>query len=959
MPDWNKYVRDHLAPLALDAERESQMVDEMAQHLEAVFEDALAAGASEQTAFARAANHIKDWRLLECELVRSKRPLAEPLINTRLAREARIQWQSRTGGTVMGSILQDVNYGIRMLVKSKVFSAVAIVSLALAIGANTAIFSLVDAVVLKTLPVEKPNELVLFNWLSGEAFMARSISGTLNKDKATGLSTSTSFSYDTFKQIRDQTRTLTEVLAFAELEQLTVNIDGQAAIATGQVVSGNYYSSLGVSAIAGRALAADDDQLGADPVAVISYRYWQRRFGLDAGAVGKRISINNVPFEIVGVAPRGFEGTLQIGASPDITIPISMEPRVRALSGSLIDEPGTWWLQIMGRLKAGSTFEQTHAALEGVFQQSALDGYRASLAQAARKQKVQTEEPNPGEPSMPTLRVVSGSQGLDDARAEYAPSLLILTAVMGLFLLIACANAATLLLSRAATRHKEIAVRLALGATRWRVIRQLLIESLLLAIIGGALGVVLALWGKDILLALRPWGGGALGLELKLDLRVLGFTALLSMLTAILFGLAPALRATRVDLGPALKDTSRSFTAGGRFGLTKGLVISQVALSLVLLIGAGLFVQTLSNLHSVDFGFNAEDLLLFRVDPRLSGYKKDLIPKLYEQILERVEAVPGVARATISRHPLLSGSAAIDMAFVDGKPAPSAPKSVREMTWMQRVGSNFLDTMEIPIVMGRGLLPNDDERAPKVAVINQTMARKHFGDENPIGKRFGFDSPAHSRDIEIVGVARDAKYSSLRMEVPNTVYLPYLQDPQGVGQMNFAIRTTADPTLLAGSIREAVRQVDSNLPIFALQTQTQQAESLLTSERLFATLSGFFGLLALLLATIGLYGVMSYGVARRTNEIGIRMALGARASQVVGLIFRETMLLVFVGVTIGVGAAIATTRFVESLLFGLTPTDPITIALGVFFMICVSAAAGYLPARRASRVDPLTALRHE
>ncbi|HXU09292.1 MAG TPA: ABC transporter permease, partial [Blastocatellia bacterium] len=283
MSDWTKYVRDHLAPLALDAERESQMVDEMAQHLEAVFEDALAAGASEQTAFERAATHIKDWRLLECELVRSKRPIAQPLVNTRLAREARIQWQSRIGGRVMGSILQDVNYGIRMLVKSKVFSAVAIVSLGLAIGANTAIFSLVDAVVLRTLPVKKPNELVLFNWLSGEAFMARSISGTLDKDKATGLSTSTSFSYDTFKQFREQTRTLTDVLAFAELEQLTVNIDGQAAIATGQVVSSNYYSSLGVSAIAGRALTADDDQLGADPVAVISYRYWQRRFGLDAG----------------------------------------------------------------------------------------------------------------------------------------------------------------------------------------------------------------------------------------------------------------------------------------------------------------------------------------------------------------------------------------------------------------------------------------------------------------------------------------------------------------------------------------------------------------------------------------------------------------------------------------------------------------------------------------------------
>jgi predicted permease len=959
MPDWKQYVREHLPPLALGAEREVQMVDEMAQHLEAVYEDALAGDLSEQDAFNRAAAHIKDWQLLECELIRSKRPLAAPLINSPFAREARLHYQSRIGGTVMGSILQDAHYGIRMLLKSKIFSAVAIASLGLAIGANTAIFSLVDAVVLKPLPVKNPNELVLFNWLSGEGFMARSISGTLDKDKATGLSTSTSFSFDTFKQFRDQTETLSDVFAFAELEQLTVKVDGEATIGTGQVVSGNYYSSLGMLAVAGRSITPDDDQLAADPVAVISYRYWQTRFGLDARAVGTGISINGVPFEIVGVAPRGFDGTLQVGVSPDITIPIAMEPRVRALSGSLINEPGTWWLQIMGRLKAGSTFEQTRTVLERVFQQSALDGYHASLAQTAAKQKGNTEEPNEREPSVPTLRVVSGSQGLNDARREYASSLLILTAVVGLVLLIACANVATLLLARAASRHKEIAVRLALGASRWRVIRQLLTESLLLAILGGALGIVFALWGKDMLLALRPWGGGALGLELKLDLRVLGFTAALSMLTAVLFGLAPALRATRVDVGPALKDSARSVIAGGRFGLTKGLVVSQVALSLLLLIGAGLFVRTLSNLHNVNFGFNAENLLLFRVDPRLSGYKKEQIATLYEQMLERVEAVPGVAGATVSRHPLLSGSAAIDMAFVDGKPAPAPPKSAREMTWMQRVRFNFLDTMEIPIVSGRSLLPGDDERAPRVAVINQTMARKHFGDENPIGKRFGFDSPAHSRDIEIVGVARDAKYSSIRMEVPNTVYLPYLQDPRGLGQMNFEIRTTADPTLLAVSIREAVRQVDPSLPIFSVQTQTQQAESMLTSERLFATLSAFFGLLALLLATIGLYGVMSYGVARRTNEIGIRMALGARASQVVGLIFRETMLLVFTGVTIGVGAAIATTRWVESMLFGLTPNDPLTIVLGVLLMICVSAAAGYLPARRASRVDPLTALRHE
>ncbi|HSB11474.1 MAG TPA: ABC transporter permease [Blastocatellia bacterium] len=957
MPDWKKYVRDHLAPLALGAEREAQMVDEMAQHLEAVYEEALSDGLPEHEALTRTVAHIKDWRLLECELIRSKRPVAGPLINNRVAREARLQSETRKAGTTMGSFLQDLRYGIRMLARSRAFTAVAVVSLGLAIGANTAIFSLVDAVVLKTLPVRKPNELVLFSWLSGEEFMASTISGTLKKDKATGLSTSTSFSYDTFNQFRDHSQTLTDVLAFAELEQLTVKADGQATITTGQVVSGSYYSALGVSPMAGRPITEDDDQVGADPVAVISYRYWQRRFGLDPNTIGKTVDINGVSFKLIGVAPHGFEGTLQVGQSPDFTIPLAMEPRVRALSGSLMNERGAWWLRIMGRLKPAATREQTRVELERLFQQSALEGYQESLAQKARKPKGKTEER--GEPSVPTLRVASGSQGLNEARAEYSLSLLILAAVVGLVLLIACANVATLLLSRATSRQKEIAVRLALGASRWRVIRQLLTESVLLAILGAALGVVLAFWGKDVLLALRPWGGEELELELKLDPRVLGFTALLSLLTALLFGIAPALRATRVELGSALKETGRSLIGGAHIGLTKGLVIVQVALSLLLLIGAGLFVRTLSNLHSVDLGFNARNLLLFRVDPRLSGYKKDQIANLYQRLLERIEAVPGVTRATLSRHPLLSGSAAIDMAFIEDKPTPAAPTSFKDMTWMQRVRANFLDTMEIPIMTGRGLQDTDDERGPRVAVINQTMARKQFGDENPIGKRFGFESPEHSRDIEIVGVARDAKYSSLRMEVPSTVYLPYLQDLQGLGQMNFEVRTSGDPAQLAGSIREAVREVDANLPLFGMYTQLQQADLSLASERLFASLSGFFGVLALLLATIGLYGVMSYGVARRTNEIGIRMALGARPPQVVSMVLRETMLLVIVGVAIGVGAAIATTRLIESMLFGLTPNDPVSILLGVLLMICVSAFAGYLPARRASRVDPLTALRHE
>lgn len=498
-------------------------------------------------------------------------------------------------------------------------------------------------------------------------------------------------------------------------------------------------------------------------------------------------------------------------------------------------------------------------------------------------------------------------------------------------------------------------MRLALGAGRRRLMRQMLTESVLLAMLGGALGLLFANWGKDLLLTLRPWGGGALDLNLKLDLRVLGFTAAVCLATGILFGVAPAWRATRVDLSPALKESARSVIRGSRFGLSEALVILQVALSLVLLAGAGLFVRTLRNLNNVDVGFNPENVLLFRVSPRLSGYKSNQVAHLYEQMLERIEAVPGVLRATISRHPLLSGSAAIDHVYIEARPAPGE----RDYTYIQRVRSNFFETMEIPLVLGRSLSEQDDERAPRVAVINHTMVRKYFASEDPIGKRFGFDGEEHSREIEIAGVVRDAKYTSLRDETPPTVYLPYRQQASSLGQMNFEVRTAGDPTVLVGAIREAVSEVDRNVPLFDVKTQKRQAEQSLAQERLFATLSTFFGSLALLLACIGMYGVMSYAVARRTNEIGIRMALGATGPRVTRMVMRETLLLVVIGVVIGLGATLASTRLIEGMLFGLAPTDPVTISFATLLMIGVAALAGYLPARRASKVDPMIALRYE
>lgn len=847
----------------------------------------------------------------------------------------------------MGSLVQDLRYGVRMLLKSKAFTAVAVLSLALGIGANTALFSLVDSVLLKMLPVKRPNELVLFNWLSGPRGMSRRIDGNITTDSVTGMRSSTSFSYLTFQRIRDHNETLSGLFAFAPFEQLNVNVDGVAEVAGGQLVTGGYYDALGVQAMLGSTIRPGDDDDGADPVVVITHRYWERRFARDPEVIGKKINVNNVTFTIIGVTPPEFFGTLQVGESSDLTIPMSLESQLRPRSQSL-RQAWFWWVRIMGRLKPGVAAEQARANLEGQFQQSAREGWEAGLAQFPAQGQAQSPQPR----DVPSLRVASGSQGLNELRSAYSQPLTILVIVVGVVLLIACANVANLSLSRAASRQKEIAVRLALGASRWRLVRQLLTESVLLAILGGVVGVIFAYWGTDVLLALRPWGGGELVLYLKLDLRVLGFTIGVSAITGLLFGLAPALRATRVDLTPALKDNARSLVGGSRSLLTKSLIVTQVAMSLVLLIGAGLFVSTLRNLQAVDVGFNRENLLLFRVDPRLSGYSGLQIANLYSRITERIEAVPGVRSATISRHPLLSGNRRTSSLSVQG-----ASEEASEAVYVNLVSASFFETMELPIVVGRGLSPRDDERAPKVAVINQTMARKYFGEDNPVGRRFGFGGPEEADKIEIVGVARDAKYTSLRQETPATAYTPYLQETPG--QMNFAVRTAGDVRALVPSIQEAVRDVDSNLPMFDVKTQSQQSDESVTGERLFATLSSFFGLVALVLACIGLYGVMSYGVARRTNEIGIRMALGATTLGVTRMVMRETMQVVGIGVAIGLGAAVATTRLVAAMLFGLAPTDPLMISFAVLLMIAVAALAGYIPARRASRVDPMIALRYE
>jgi len=509
-------------------------------------------------------------------------------------------------------------------------------------------------------------------------------------------------------------------------------------------------------------------------------------------------------------------------------------------------------------------------------------------------------------------------------------------------------------LVRAATRRKEIAVRLALGAGRFRLIRQLLTESVLLAGFGGALGVAMAYWGKDLLLTLQPWGGGELAIDLKLDMRVLGFTIAISLLTGLLFGLTPALRATRLDLTPALKNTARNSSGHARNSLSKALVVAQVALSLVLLIVAGLFTRTLRNLQSLETGFNHENLVTFGLNPRLNNYPPAQIAQLFRRLLERLEAIPGVRSATLSQYPILAGSRNDAPIFVQNRtllPSEGSSASVND------VAANFLDTLQIPILRGRGLTLRDDERAPKVAVVNQAFARKYFGGEDPLGKRIGLDSVKNNGQLEIVGIAQDAKYFDLRGDMPPTVYLPYFQEP--ASDAYFTVRTTGEPTAMFALIRQTMREIDGSLPISDFKTVRQQVESAWAQERFFASLSGFFGLLALSLAAIGVYGVMAYSVTLRRHEIGIRLALGAGRRDVIRLALGESLRLVALGVGIGLATALATTRLIYAQLFGLAPTDPLTITTATLLLVVVAALAGYLPARKAAQTDPMLALGNE
>jgi predicted permease len=812
-------------------------------------------------------------------------------------------------------LLRDLRYAARTLRRSPGFTAIVVLSLALGIGANTAIFSVTDGLLLRMLPVSEPQQLVRIQGTTFVAFLKRQVNFDV-------------FPREVYERFRDHNDVFADTFAFHDLERPEVSIDGRIeSFGQVQLVSGNFFPALGVNAIIGRGITPDEDRV-ANPVAVISYGYWKRRFAFDSSVIGKKVTVNNVVLEIIGVTPARFFG-ISPDTAPDLWAPLSMQNEFTVLSRQ------NDVMNVMARLKPGVAAQQASAAVSVLYQQIPKD---------LRFGKGNTREIS--------LAALPGGQGYSTLREQFSRPLAMLTIVVGLVLLTACANVASLLLARATARQTEMSTRLAIGAGRARLIRQLFTESFLLAVAGGIVGLAFAWWGNSALLSQLP--NGASPLTWHLDARTLGFTAAVSALTGIVFGLAPALRGTRVNLagGTRTATTSRS---GLR--LNKILVVSQVAMSLLLLAAAGLFVRSLGNLRNVDLGFNPERLVQVSIDTQGAGYRGPQIPALHEQLLERLSAIPGVRSVSGVRNGIIQNSSTYTSLSIPGyTPPPGQDMPVDSAD----VGPRFFETAGLPLLSGRDFSAADNASSPKVVIISETLARLYFPGQNPVGRRLGTGLEQAS-GFEIVGVAKDAKLAAIRRKVGPMMYFALLQTgPNRISAME--IRTTADPASVMTTARQQVLAINRRLFV-SVKTVPQQIDDTLLQERMIGKVSALFGLLALLLASGGLYGLMAYSVARRTNEIGIRMALGAERERVLGMILRETLVLVCIGVAIGIPAVLAAGRLVghwmDSLLFGLRATDPVTIALAALVLAVAAVLAGYVPARRASRLDQMAALRYE
>jgi predicted permease len=833
-------------------------------------------------------------------------------------------------------MFQDMRYGLRMLLKTPGFTLAAALSLALGIGANTAIFSLIDAVLLKSLPVREPESLVFFG--KGEGVGATD--GF--PDRSWDL-----FSYPFYREMRRRNEVFSEVGATLSMSWSvhgaanTNGTSGEMVRIDVQPVSGAYFSTLGVNAGLGRVITEADDQVaGAHPVAVVSHAWWESQLGGDPAAVGKTITIDKVAYTIIGVAPKEFFGTT-VGKAPDLWIPLAMETQLPPGHWKGRENPEWQSLHLIARLKNGVSAEQASAAVTLLFKQS-LQERAGAQASAERMQDIQRAY----------IELTPAARGISKLRGAFSTSLQILMAVVGVVLLIACANVANLLLARAASRQKEFAVRLALGAGRTRLIRQLLTESVLLAGLGAAAGIFLAWLGSRLLVLMAGAGSDPLPLDVTPNARILGFTLLTSLLSALIFGTAPAIRAARIEPNSSLKGGKGAAQAASRSRFGKALVVAQVALSLLLLVGAGLFVRTLINLQNLPSGFNQQNVMLFYVDTTTTGYEGDQLNALLREVEERVKATPGVQAASFSAYFFNQGAWTSSIFTRD----QNLPEGQSRDVSNKFVGQDYFTTMGIQLLQGRVFGPQDTDKSRQVAVVSETMARRFFPNSSPLGKRFG-RAAEKSGQFEIIGVVKDAKDMSLTEEWRPIAYYPYSQGREPMS--NLVARYSGSPEAVVPQARQAIREVNRNLPIDGVVSLSEHISRSLARQRLVARLAAFFGLLALSLACVGLYGVLSYAVARRANEIGIRMALGAQRRDVIWLVLREALALVVAGVTVGLLSSLAATRTASTLLYGLEPNDPPTIAAATLLLLAVAALASYMPARRASRVDPMTALREE
>ena len=914
------------------------------------FRSATQRGRLEEEMEAELAVHLES---LTADLVRAGFSPTEAARRARIALGSTVVhkdgMRNSLGLNFIDNLNADLRYGARRLSRSAGFTAVAAISLALAIGANTTIFSLAKQLLYERLAVPHAADLRLLAWNGTKGHVAvHHIWGDWSP-YGDGRVTSASFSYPAYLQLRANNHVMQDLFAF-KVTGMNATIGGNAQQVQTELVSGNYYGALDVRPVLGRAIAPTDDAApGQGAVAVISQGLWERAFGRSPSAVGQVIKLNEVPVTVIGVNPRGFTGAKGTQRSPDIFVPMAMQPLVSPHVGisSLLTDTNEWWVNVMGRVKAG---------VPDVTAEATLDGQLNAVVRATMPVR-QNED-------IPRIDLRDGSRGLFVQQQTFAKPMAVLLTMVGFVLLLACANIANLMLARGTQRQREMSVRLALGAGRARIARQMLVESLMLAALGGAGGLIFGYFGSTLVPKLTENAWERSAFHIHFDWMVFGFTAGVTILTGILFGLAPAWAAARTQVSSDLKESSLSVTRRRKGWGGKWLVGFQIALSTLLVVGAGLFLRTLASLNAIHVGFRTDHLLLAEINPPQKQYPAGKDIQLHMRLVEAIAATPGVEAVSPSWVAYIADDVNRETFIPEGTVSEKDKDNAENFNV---VGNSFFPMMQIPILAGRSFGPQDTATSAKVGIINASLAKELFPNQDPIGKRFtndGHDSDGHGVKpakewVTIVGVCADTRYSNLRDEPPPQFFLPFAQQTEVGGSLNYLIRTRLSPETIVPALRSAVRQIDPDLPLMNVRTQDQQIEEALQTERIFVTLTSGFGLLALALASVGIYGVMAYSVANRTNEIGIRLALGAAPRQVLGMILREASWLSFAGIAVGLAAALVLARLVKSMLYGLGPADPVSLLAGSALLIVVGLAASWIPARRAASVEPMEALRHE